>query len=228
MSQPRMIIAIDGPAGAGKSSIAARVAKALGMTRVDTGAIYRCVTLVAVEEQLSDAEIPPVLSGLHIRFEGDRVFIGDRDVSQEIRSPEVTAATSRVSALPAVRQGLLALQRRLALEAPVGAVMEGRDIGTVVFPDAPVKVYLTASSEERARRRLKDLHAAGQMLSLEEVLEAIETRDASDRGRAAAPLRAPEDATRVDSTGKTPDQVVAEIVALAGDDFPVASNASDD
>jgi len=228
MSQPRMIIAIDGPAGAGKSSIAARVAQTLGMTRVDTGAIYRCVTLVAVEDELSDAQIPPALRDLHIRFEGDRVFIGDRDVSQEIRSPEVTAATSRVSALPAVRDGLLALQRRLALEAPVGAVMEGRDIGTVVFPDAPVKVYLTASSEERARRRLKDLHAAGQMLSLEEVLEAIETRDASDRSRAAAPLRAPEDATRVDSTGKTPDQVVAEIVALVGDDFPVASNASDD
>lgn len=228
MPRAPIIIAIDGPAGAGKSSIAGMVAATLGMTRVDTGAIYRSVTLVALERQLRDDEIPEIVADLDLRFEGDRVFIDAREVTQEIRSPEVTAATSRVSALPAVRGGLLELQRRLGREAQNGAVMEGRDIGTVVFPDAEVKVFLTASATERARRRLKDLQAAGEAVSLEEVQEAIETRDANDSSREAAPLKAPEDATWVDSTGKTPEQVVAEIVALVGGDFPVASDASDD
>jgi len=208
------ILAIDGPAGAGKSSIAGAVAKRLGMTRVDTGAIYRSLTLLSLEQGLSDGEIPGLLAELDLRFEGDRVFVGAREVTAAIRTAEVSEQTSRVSARPAVRAGLLDLQRRLGREAPGGAVMEGRDIGTVVFPDADVKVYLTASAEERARRRLLDLEGAGTHPSFEEVLTSIKARDDNDRQRAHAPLRQPEDAVRVDSTGKTPEQVVEEIVAL--------------
>lgn len=208
------ILAIDGPAGAGKSSIAGAVARRLGMTRVDTGAIYRSLTLLSLERRLTDGEIPELLTDLDLRFEGDRVFIGAREVTAAIRTAEVSEETSRVSALPAVRAGLLELQRRLGREAAGGAVMEGRDIGTVVFPDADVKVYLTASAEERARRRLLDLEGAGTHPKFEEVLASIQARDDNDRHRAHAPLRQPEDAVRVDSTGKTPGQVVDEIVAL--------------
>lgn len=224
--QPAIIIAIDGPAGAGKSSIAAQVARVLDMTRVDTGAIYRAATLISLERNLTDAQIPELLEGFPLRFVGSQVLVGARDVSEAIRSSEVTASTSRVSALPAVRAGLLELQRRLGRDAANGAVMEGRDIGTVVFPDAEVKVFLTATAQERARRRLIDLKGSGETVDLEEVLEAIEQRDAQDSNRATAPLRASEDSTLVDSTGKTPDEVVAEIVALVHRAFPVASGSS--
>ncbi len=224
--QPAIIIAIDGPAGAGKSSIAAQVASVLQMTRVDTGAIYRAATLISLERGLTDAQIPALLEGFPLKFVGEQVLVGDRDVSEDIRSSQVSASTSRVSALPDVRAGLLELQRRLGRDAQNGAVMEGRDIGTVVFPDAEVKVFLTASVQERALRRLKDLKASGETIDLEEVQNAIEQRDAQDSNRAAAPLRASEDSTLVDSTGKTPDEVVAEIVALVRRAFPVASGPS--
>lgn len=228
MASGAFIVAIDGPAGAGKSSIAGAVARRLGMTRVDTGAIYRSVTLVALERGLGDAEVAGLLPDFTLRFEGDRVFLGDREVTADIRTPAVTAATSRISAVPEVRAGLLELQRRLGREAEGGAVMEGRDIGTVVFPDADVKVFLTASAQERARRRLLDLEAAGADTSFEEVLAAIEARDEHDSGRAHAPLRRPDDATLVDSTGKTPDAVVSEIVDLVRTKFAVASDADGD
>ena len=214
MADKTFIVAIDGPAGAGKSSIAGAVARRLGMTRVDTGAIYRSVTLVALERGLSDAEIPSLLDALDLRFDGDRVFVGDREVTAAIRTDAVSRETSRVSALQPVRDGLLELQRRLGRQAPGGAVMEGRDIGTGVFPDAEVKVFLTASAEERARRRLLDLEGAGETPTLQQVLASIEARDQNDRRRAHAPLRQPEDAVRVDSTGKSPEQVIQEIVAL--------------
>jgi cytidylate kinase len=214
MADRTFILAIDGPAGAGKSSIAGAVARRLGMTRVDTGAIYRCLTLLALERGLSDDLIPGLLGDLQLHFEGDRVFLGSREVTTAIRTAEVSHETSRVSALPAVRAGLLELQRRLGREAAGGAVMEGRDIGTVVFPNADLKVFLTASAEERARRRLLDLEEAGARLSFDEVLQSIEARDHNDSQRAHAPLRQPEDAIRVDSTGKSPDEVVDEIVAL--------------
>lgn len=208
------IVAIDGPAGAGKSSIAGEVARVLGMTRVDTGAIYRAVTLIALEEALDDAQIAARLPNLGLRFDGDRVHLGDREITAAIRTPEVTAEVSRVSAIAAVRDGLLGVQRTLGREAPGGAVMEGRDIGTVVFPEAPLKVFLTASVAERARRRQRDLEAAGTPCSLEEVEAAIAERDRYDSERAHAPLKKPDDAVVVDSTGKSPGQVVEEIAAL--------------
>jgi len=228
MPPSAFIVAIDGPAGAGKSSIAGAVAVELGMTRVDTGAIYRTVTLAALERGVPDEEVAELLPLLEVRFEGDRVYLGAREVTQDIRTPEVSAATSRISAVPSVREGLLDLQRRLGREAEGGAVMEGRDIGTVVFPNADVKVFLTASAEERARRRLLDLEAAGARTTYEEVLAAIVERDRNDSGREHAPLKQPEDAVRVDSTGKTPEQVVARICELVRAKIPVASDAARD
>jgi cytidylate kinase len=209
------IVAIDGPAGAGKSTIARGVAERLGIARVDTGAIYRALTLATLERGLEDpAEVAALVPILDLRFEGERVTLGERDVSREIRTPRVTSEVSRISAIPAVREGLLGLQRRLGRAHPVGAVLEGRDIGTVVFPDAEVKVFLTASPEERARRRLGDLRGAGEAADLEQVLEALERRDAYDSGRAVAPLSAAHDAVTVDSTGKTTKQVIDEIARL--------------
>lgn len=215
MSPRPYIVAIDGPAGAGKSTIAKGVAQALGIARVDTGAIYRALTLVTLERGLeAEAEVVALLPTLALRFVGEKVFLGDRDVSAAIRTPAVTAAVSRVSAMPGVRAGLLELQRRLGRDDHAGALLEGRDIGTVVFPDAEVKIFLTASPEERARRRLKDLEAAGERTSLAEVLQAIITRDAYDSTRAVAPLVPAADAITVDSTGKTLEEVVTEICAL--------------
>jgi cytidylate kinase len=204
------IVAIDGPAGAGKSTIAKGVALRLSIARVDTGAIYRAVTLVALERGIvGDGETAQLLEDLDLRFEDSRVFIGAREVTQEIRTPEVTAEVSRVAAYPSVRAGLLGLQRRLGRAHARGSVLEGRDIGTVVFPDAEVKVFLTATAEERARRRSLEIGAP-----YEQVLEEIRIRDRKDSQRAVAPLRAADDAVTVDSTGKTIDQVCDEIAAL--------------
>ncbi len=209
------IIAIDGPAGAGKSTIAKGVAKALGITRVDTGAIYRALTLEALEKGLLDEEaIVPLLETLQLRFDGLRILIGDRDVSDLIRTPEVSAQTSRISAFPKIRAGLLGLQRKLALADPKGAVLEGRDIGTVVFPDADIKVFLTASASARAARRTQDLESQDLPANFDETLKAIQQRDAQDAGRAVAPLKQAEDAYPLDSTSKSIEEVVQEIVGL--------------
>ncbi len=215
MSGPAYIVAIDGPAGAGKSTIAKGVAFALGIARVDTGAIYRTLTLLALDRGLDDeASVVSLLGELDLRFRGEQVFLGDRDVSLAIRTPKVTAAVSRISAMPGVRAGLLELQRRLGRADPQGALLEGRDIGTVVFPDAEVKIFLTASAEERARRRLKDLEAAGERTSHAEVLAAIIARDAYDSSRPVAPLVPAADAVTVDSTGKSLEAVIAEICGI--------------
>ena len=209
------IVAIDGPAGAGKSTVAARVAKVLGMARVDTGAIYRSVTLVAQRESLSDeAAVVGRLPNLDLRFEGERVWLHDEDISEAIRTPEVTAEVSRFAAMAGVRSGLLAMQRRLGWGCAEGAVLEGRDIGTVVFPEADIKIFLTASPEERARRRVKDLVSAGRVAHEHEVLASIRQRDRMDSERATAPLRQAEDAVRVDTDGKSEDEVVDELVTL--------------
>jgi CMP/dCMP kinase len=215
MSPRPYILAIDGPAGAGKSTIAKGVAKALGISRVDTGAIYRALTVAALEQRLEDDDaIVALLPTLDLRFEGERVLLGGREITTEIRTPTVSANVSRVSAIPAVRAGLLELQRRLGRADRVGALLEGRDIGTVVFPDAEVKIFLTASPEERARRRLLDLSAAGEPTNFEEVLAAIIKRDHYDSNRAVAPLRPAEDAITIDSTGKPLAQVIEEICAV--------------
>jgi cytidylate kinase len=206
-----MVIAIDGPAGAGKSSVARGVAAALGFTYLDSGAMYRCVALAAAEAGIDpddDAALGPLAAGLEIGFDGERVTLGGRDVSAAIRAPEATAAASRVSVHPAVREALVARQRTLI--ATGSYVAEGRDIGTVVSPDSPLKVFLTASDEERARRRTVQ---SGQ--PFEQVLAAQRARDARDREREHGALRAAADAVELDTTDLNEDEVVARIVALA-------------
>jgi len=205
-----MVIAIDGPAGAGKSTVARGVAGALGFTYLDSGAMYRCVALAALQGQadLDDGEAVGALAeGLEIEFDGRRVLLAGDDVSDEIRTPEVSAAASRVSVHPRVREAMVARQRRLI--AASNYVAEGRDIGTVVSPDSPLKVFLTASDEERARRR-----AAETGEDFEAVLAAQRRRDARDTEREHGALRAAEDAVELDTTGSTQDEVVARVVAL--------------
>jgi CMP/dCMP kinase len=209
------IVAIDGPAGAGKSTIAKRVAEHLGLVRVDTGAIYRAVALAAFERGVEDEDaIAAIASAIDLHFDGARVLIGGRDVSTDIRTQEISQRASKVSALPKVRAALLELQRRLGRQHPIGAVLEGRDIGTVVFPDAEVKIFLTASPEERARRRVRDLEAAGTSASYDEVLASIRERDERDSQRAVAPLKPAPDAVHVDSTKLTLEEVLETIARV--------------
>jgi cytidylate kinase len=217
------IVAIDGPAGAGKSTASRAVAARLGFAMVDTGAIYRAVALAATRAGVAlddDARLAALLPAVAIRFatpaapgDGQRVLLGDEDVSQEIRTPPMSLGASRVSARPVVRAGLLDLQRRLAL-APgnAGAVLEGRDIGTVVFPDADAKFFLTASPEERARRRHAELRGRGDPSSIEEVLADQRRRDRDDSEREVAPLRPAPDALVVDTSGVALDEVVERLV----------------
>jgi CMP/dCMP kinase len=206
-----MVIAIDGPAGAGKSTVAHGVAKALGFTYLDSGAMYRCVALAALERDmnLDDGEtLGEMAWGLDIGFDGDTIQLDGKAVEGKIRTPEVTIASSKVSVHPQVRQAMVKRQRELI--AAGDYVAEGRDIGTVVSPDSPLKVFLTASEEERARRRAAETGA-----SVAEVREAIEDRDQRDRNRADSPLRAADDSVSVDTTDLAPDEVVERIAALA-------------
>ncbi len=209
------IVAIDGPAGAGKSSVSKVLARRLGFALVDTGAIYRCVALKARREGVSftdDTALGELLGRVHISFqvvgEENHVFLDGEDVSVEIRTPDNSMAASQVSSRPVVRTGLLALQRRLALKAPKGAILEGRDIGTVVFPDADAKFFLEANPEARARRRYEELFQKGVERSLEEVLADQNKRDLDDASREVAPLKAADDAIRVDSTSMPLSEVV--------------------
>jgi len=206
-----MVIAIDGPAGAGKSSVARAVAEELGFTYLDSGAMYRCVALAALEGAVSledgDA-LGSLASELEIGLDGRRVLLGERDVSAAIREPGVTAAASRVSVHPQVREAMVARQRQL-----IGAgsyVAEGRDIGTVVSPDSPLKVFLTASDEERARRR-----AAQTGEDFESVLDAQRRRDARDTEREHGALRAAADAVEIDTSSMRLEEVVGRIVGFA-------------
>jgi CMP/dCMP kinase len=206
-----MVIAIDGPAGAGKSTVARAVARELGFTYLDSGAMYRCVALVALErgESLDDGEGLGVLAeGLEIGFDGPRVLLGERDVSDEIRAPVVTTAASRVSIHRRVRTAMVERQRQLIASGRY--VAEGRDIGTVVSPEAALKIFLTASDEERARRR-----AAESGEPVDAVLAAQQQRDARDTEREHGALRPAEDAVEMDTTGLSLDDVVARVVALA-------------
>ncbi len=226
MNGPRrpFIVAIDGPAGAGKSTASRAVAALLGFAMVDTGAVYRTVALAATRSGVAlddDDGLARLLPSIAIRFappaakgEAQRVLLGDEDVSQEIRTPAMSLGASKVSARPVVRAGLLDLQRRLAL-APEnrGAVLEGREIGTVVFPDADVKLFLTATPEERARRRHVELKAKGDLSTYEEVLQDQIRRDRDDAERAVAPLRPADDAIVVDTSAISLDEVVGALVA---------------
>lgn len=198
-----MVVAIDGPAGAGKSSTARAVAERLGFTYLDSGALYRCVALAARERDLAPAAVAEEL-----RIElGERVILDGRDVTQEIRSAEASRTASEAAADPDVRAALLPKQQDLL--ATGDWVAEGRDIGTRVAPGAAVKIFLTASPEERARRRAAELGVGA-----DEVLADQTARDERDTSRAAAPLRAAPDAVQLDSTGLTPEEVLDRIVAL--------------
>ena len=199
-------IAIDGPSGAGKSSLARRCASALGFLYVDTGAIYRTVGLAAWRrgiDRKDEAAVAAMLPELDIRMayneSGEqRMYLNGEDVSSNIRLPEISICASDVSALPKVRAFLLEMQRKMARENSV--IMDGRDIGTVVLPDAELKIFLTASARARAERRIKELVDKGVEANFEDVLRDIEYRDRQDSSRAAAPLKAAEDAVTMDTT----------------------------
>jgi CMP/dCMP kinase len=207
------VVTIDGPAGAGKSTVAKQLAARLGYSFLDTGAIYRAVALRARRAGIDWGDGPALgeLAGrLPIRFQNqegvNRVFMDGADVTTEIRSPDISEGASRVSAQPQVRAALLDLQRTIAAGGRV--VAEGRDTGTVVFPDAAAKFFLTASPEERARRRALELRAAGRPASEAEVLADMAKRDQRDSTRAVAPLRRADDAVEIDTGGLTAHEVV--------------------
>ncbi len=221
MARLRPVVAIDGPAGAGKSTVARRLAARLGFTLVDTGALYRAVALaarraglawddedevIAVARRIVEARALELLPHAE---KGVRVVLDGEDVSDAIRAADMGMGASRVSAIGGVRQALFDLQR-LAGENG-GVVLEGRDIGTIVFPDAELKFYLTAAAEVRARRRYDELVARGELVDYEKTLEEVKTRDQKDTMRPIAPLRQAEDAVLIDSSGRTIDEVVDEM-----------------
>jgi len=213
------VVAIDGPMGSGKGTVARLVARALGFRHVDTGAMYRAVAWKALREgvPLDDLQAVAELArrtrvDLDTEPEGNRVWCDGEDVTDAIRSVQVNAAVRRVAANAGVRSVLTERQRSLAREG--GVVVEGRDIGTVVLPDADLKVYLVASLDERARRRWQELRARGEDVSLEAVRELVREDDEAAQTRAVAPLRRAEDAVVVDSTSRSPEEVAEEIARL--------------
>jgi cytidylate kinase len=215
-----MIVAIDGPAGSGKSTVARALARRLGFTYLDSGALYRAVTLLALERGI-DLEDGAALgelaaeTAIELRERDDdyvQVLVNGRDVSEQIRAPHVTGASSQVAAHSEVRKALLRKQRELI--ASGNYVAEGRDIGTVVAPDAPVKLFLTAEPQERARRRAAELGRRGIETGADEVRAAMEQRDRLDSTRSAAPLRTADDAVVIDTTGLEVEQVVERAAAL--------------
>lgn len=210
-------IAIDGPAGAGKSTIAKRVSAALGCLYADTGALYRAVALhclragAATADQVI-AQLPHIQISLRFANGAQHVFLGDEDVSSLIRTPEISDAASRFSAIPEVRAFLLDLQKQLA--AKESLLMDGRDIGTVILPNADLKIYLTASAEERAKRRHKELEQLPDAPDYETVLREILARDQQDMTRAEAPLKQAEDAVLIDTSDLTLEESIAAVEAL--------------
>ena len=214
MSRP-VTIALDGPAGSGKSTVARAVARRLSLPHIDTGAMYRAATLKALERGVGTddgAGLRCLLDATDIDLRDGKVLLDGRDVSAEVRTGPVTASVSQVAAHAPVRQWMVERQRRLVGER--GGVVEGRDITTVVLPDADFKFFLTAAPRERARRRAAELAADGVPASVDEVLSGIEARDRLDAGREVSPLRVAEGATVIDSTGRSVDEVVDEIVAV--------------
>lgn len=223
---PRLpIIAIDGPSGVGKSTLSKLLARELGYLNLDTGAMYRAVALAASRRGI-DAQDAPALGGLAdsivIDFArtagGERVLLDGEDVSAAIRTPEISLLTSRVSACAAVREALVRRQRELC--AAGGFVLEGRDIGTVVFPDAEIKFFLSASAEERGRRRFLELQAKGATVDLARTIAEVEARDQADSARTHSPLRQAADAVVIDTTALGIDQVLANMLAVVHDRYP--------
>jgi CMP/dCMP kinase len=211
------VIAIDGPAGAGKSTVARAVARRLGFFLLDTGAIYRTLALLASRQGIAFSagdKLGTLAATLAIRFtDDDRVFLGAEDVSDAIRTPEMSQGASTVSAHPPVRAALLELQRRLAARGK--CVVEGRDIGTVVLPWAPLKIFLTASPEVRAQRRWEELTARGQNVDLASTLAELRERDDRDMNRPTAPLRQADDAVLLDTSKLSEPEVIDRMVELA-------------
>jgi len=208
-----LIIAVDGPSGAGKSSSSRALAERLSYQYIDTGALYRVIGLLAWEQQTSPSDterLAALCEDLPLRFvfsgTGVRVLLGERDITAAIRQPEVSQMASKVSAQPVVREGLLTLQRNMGKSG--GVVMEGRDIGTVVFPDAAVKFYLDASAEERGRRRYVELQQQGVTTTVETTVQEMAERDQRDSSREHAPLRCADDAIAIDTTGLSLREVI--------------------
>ncbi|HCL79769.1 MAG TPA: (d)CMP kinase [Synergistaceae bacterium] len=214
MTDRPLIVAIDGPAGAGKSTVARRVAAALGIDYLDTGALYRALAF-----HLHSAGIPPVESGamrtalsrLSLELRGDTILLNGEDIGAVIRSPFVDSIVSLYAALPLVREALLAIQRE---QGRRGLVADGRDMGTVVFPTADVKIYLTASDEERARRRFLERTARGEDAHFDDVLSVIRERDKIDSGRSVAPLKKADDAVEIDTDGLTVEDVERAVLGV--------------
>ena len=222
----KLIIAVDGPSGAGKSTVSKILSEKLGLTYIDTGAMYRAVALKSKEAHLTHDNVEALgelARTARIRFKrmegANHTFLDDRDVSILIREPEVTMLTSKVSAIPVVRNAMVDLQRKMALEN--GVIMDGRDIGTVVFPHADFKFYIDADLEVRGKRRyleLKEKH--NENVSAHETLADIARRDKADTERVEAPLKKAEDAIYIDTTGLSPDEVVMKIMNLINDGKP--------
>ena len=216
----KLSIAIDGPAGAGKSSVSKILASRLGYAYLDTGAMYRAVTYEALKKGLTDpAEITAMTEALDMEVkpaaDAMHVIVDGEDVTPFIRTPEVSMAASTVAKYAGVRAAMVALQRRLAQETPM--LVDGRDIGTRVLMNAPVKIFLTASAEERARRRYQEMRNKGMDANFDDVLRDLRARDEQDTHRAVDPLRAAEDAVTVDSTSLTFDEVVEAILRIVAD-----------
>ena len=215
----KRVIAIDGPAGAGKSTVAKIVAEKLGYTYIDTGAMYRAVAWKTLQQssEATDEAILRAVEGIDVRLactdSGTRVTVDGTDVTGEIRTPEVTHIVSRVAALGPVREKMVELQRAMAADGAV--VMDGRDIGTNVLPNADVKIFLTASVEERARRRYDEMKEKGYSVDFDDLKKEIASRDKQDSERAISPLRQAEDAILLDSTALSIDAVVARIMELS-------------
>ena len=217
----QLVVAIDGPAGAGKSTVAKLAAKALGYTYIDTGAMYRAVAwkTLAERQPVTDALILDVVKDIDVRLSYDggvtHVFVDGQEITGEIRTPEVSHIVSQVAALGPVREKMVDLQRRMATEG--GVLMDGRDIATHVLPNADVKIFLTASIEERAQRRWKEMKEKGYDMSLEELQKDIAARDKADSEREISPLVQADDATLLDTTGLSIDGVVARILAMCSE-----------
>ena len=211
-------VAVDGPAGAGKSSVSKAVAKKLGIVYVDTGAMYRACALYAIENNIpiDEENIKDKLDMINIDIEyasdGQHILLNGKDVTSEIRREKVSMGASAIALIPAVRLKLVRLQRELAKKRSV--IMDGRDIGTYVLPDADLKIYLTASSDERAKRRYKEQTQKGMECDFEAVLDDIIKRDSNDMGRSFAPLKQAEDAVLIDSSALTFDEVVGRVIVL--------------
>lgn len=213
----RLTIAIDGPSGAGKSTVARALARRLEYLYIDTGAMYRTVALKVMEKALvagDESKLSALVSSLDIAFVEKRketsVLCDGKDVTEAIRSPEISRLASDISRKKVVREALVQKQREMGMGG--GVVLEGRDIGTVVFPDAEIKFYLDADPEERGRRRFKELVERGMGVDFNETLEEVRTRDQNDMNRAISPLRKAEDAFFIDSTGRTVEEIVEEMI----------------